>query len=120
MTRDQGSALFEVVILGFLVTLLVLQAVVATGRVHAAGEEAAEVAQAAAAWAARYGEAGDADSMARRLLPDAAVVVSSDGRSIEVQVRITVSVVGPETGPVRVAVTGRATAPISDYRSRHG
>ena len=115
---ERGSALFEVLVVGTLAALMILQATVAAGRIQAAGEEATEVAQAAAAWAARYGDPAAAEAMARRMLPEAQVVAAAAGTGIEVTVRLRVSVVGPRGGPLRTSVTGRATAPVSAYRSR--
>ena len=120
MTNEEGSALFEVLVLGVFGALLILTATVAAGSLQAAGEEATEVAQSAAAWGARYGDAAAAEAMARDLLPDARVTVSSDGHRIEVTVRSSVALIGPEGGALSTTVTGRATAAISPYRSRDG
>ena len=117
MTR--GSALVEVLVIGALLTLGISQAAVAAGRLHAAGDRASEAAQVAAAWAARHGDADDAEARARSLAPEAAgveVVRLDDEIAVEVRIRVRLlEPLGPET-----EVVGRATARIGAYRSNRG
>ena len=60
---DRGSALIETLVLGFVAVMLVLQASMAAARIQTAGEEATEVAQAAATWATRYGDRDGAEQL---------------------------------------------------------
>jgi hypothetical protein len=116
---NRGSALVEALVLGALIVAAVGYATVTAGRLHAAGERATEAAQAAAAWAARHGDADDAGRIAARLAPDAASIeVARSGGRIEVVVRIRVALAGP-AGPHRTVV-GRAGTSISPYRSNRG
>jgi hypothetical protein len=116
---SRGSALVETIVLGAVLVAAVGAGVVAAGRLHAAGEQATEAAQAAAAWAARHGDAADARRIAADLAPDAeSIEVGRMGERIEVVVRIRVAVFGP-AGPHRTVV-GRAGATISPYRSNRG
>lgn len=118
MTR--GSALIEVLVLGLAAALVVLTATVAAGRVQSAGEEATEVAQRVAQWAARYGDPDSAALLADELLPGATISITGTDEVITVVVRAPVSLVGPGGGPLRTVVTGRAEARMSPYRSHDG
>jgi hypothetical protein len=117
MTR--GSALVDTLV-GIFVAALLLQGAVAAAHLQAAGEQAQEAAAAASSWAARYGTPIDAADLARALAPDADTVQVDrliDAFSVTVILRV------PLTGPggrVSKAVVGRATAPLSPYRSNHG
>ncbi len=119
MTR--GSALIEVLVLGFVAMLVVLQAIVATGRLQAAGELVTETAQAAALQAARTGDAAAARDYIQERVTGAHLSIRLDERQARVEVRVDVALVGPTGSPLRRAVTGRATAQVSPYRSHsHG
>jgi hypothetical protein len=117
MTR--GSALVDTLV-GIFVTALLLQGTVAAAHLQAAGEQAQEAAAAASSWAARHGTPTDAADLAHSLAPDADSVQVDrllDAFSVTVSVRV------PVTGPggrVSKVVVGRATAPLSPYRSNHG
>ena len=116
---SRGSALVEVLVIGTLLSLGIVQGAVAAGRLHAAGDRATEAAQVAATWAARHGSTTDAEAAARRLAPDAAAVSTvRSGDEIQVEVRIPVALLGG-SGFHRTVV-GRATARISTYRSNRG
>ena len=114
---ERGSALFEVLAVGFMLTLLLSQAVVGVTRVREAGDRASTTAQTAALWAARSGDAADAAALAEQLAPTASVTAWRDGAEIHVVVAEEVSVIGPATGPLRYEVLGRAVASVSPYRS---
>lgn len=113
---QRGSATLEMLVLGFLITILLGQLLVSAGRLQAAGEAATEVAQTAALEAARYGDADLAVRVARSLLDDAEVSAVRIDDEIRVEVRSTVGVIGPG-GLVSRTVTGRAAARVSPYRS---
>lgn len=117
MTR--GSAVVEMLI-GVLIAALLVQVVIAAGRVQIAGEQATEAAAAAASWAARHGDAARAERIARALAPGAEAITlrSSDDR-ITVRVAIRVGLLGPD-GVVSHLVAAEAVAPISPYRSNRG
>lgn len=119
MRGSSGSSTVEILVLGFLVALMLGQALVTTGRLQAAGERAVEVAQMAALEGARYGDERLAGDLVRRLLPGAAVRAERIGDRISVAVRLDVSLLGP-SGQVSRPVIGRATARISPYRSNRG
>ena len=118
MNGDRGGALLETLVLGFLAAVIVLQVLVAAGRIQVAGEAVAETAQVAASWAARYGDAATAAQIARRMLPGTAVAVNGDEHRIRVEVRDQVSLLSPGGNRVTATVRGRASATLSPYRSR--
>jgi hypothetical protein len=115
--RERGSALLETLVIGSLALLFIGLALVAVGRIAAAGGRAEEAAHTAAVIAADRGEAGVADQVAGAIVPGADVTVTDDGHSVTVEVIIEVSLVGPASGPVTVPVRGVATVPRSPYRS---
>ena len=116
---SRGSALADTLVAA-LVAALLLQGAVAAAHLQAAGEQAQEAAAVAVSWAARHGDAGTAEVLARALAPDAeSVTVQRQGVGLSAVVRIRVSLAGPR-GEVSRVVVGRATAPISPYRSNRG
>ena len=115
---SRGSALIEVLAVGFVAVLLVLQGTVTMGRIQAAGEEVTEAAQAAATHAARHRDLGAAQVLAESLAPGADVRVTLDGAGAHAVVSRSVALVGPASAPVRRTVTGRGSAPTSPYQSR--
>ena len=117
---DRGSALIETLVLGFVAVMLVLQAAIAAARIQTAGEEATEVAQIAATWAARHGSHDGAEQLALDLLPDATVEVKGGPDRIRVTVVTEVALVGPSGSPLAREVVGRASVRISPYRSGNG
>jgi len=112
---SRGSALIDTLVAA-LVTALLLQGALAACRLQAAGETAAEAAAVAATWAARHGDAGLAAALARALAPDAEVSVAAGAGSLSAVVRLRIPLAGPG-GEVSRTVVGRATAPVSPYRS---
>lgn len=118
MTGEHGTALIGTLAIGFAVVLVVVQSLLVLGRLDAVSANVAEVASHAAQQGARYGGTADAERIARRLLPDADIVVRSDGKTLSVVVTVVVPLIGPESSPVRQTVTGRATSTLSPYRSR--
>ena len=117
MRGQRGTALLGTLAIGFLVVILVGQSLVTVGRLSAAATEAEETARYAATWAARHGDASDAERIAVGLVPDAIVEAAATDGGITVVVAVEVSLVGPEGSPLRHTVTGRAVVPISDFRS---
>ena len=117
MTGQRGIALLGTLAVGFLVVIMVGQSLVTVGRLSAAATEAEETARYAATWAARHGDASDAERIAVGLVPDAIVEAAATDGGITVVVAVQVSLVGPEGSPLRHTVTGRAVVPISDFRS---
>ena len=115
---SRGSALIEVLALGFVAVLLVLQSTVTMGRLQAAGEEVSEAAQAAATHAARHRDAAAAGALAASLAPGAAVEVTLTAGGARAVVSRSVPLVGPESTPVRRTIVGRGTAASSPYLSR--
>jgi len=117
MSEERGTALFGTLAIGFAVLLLVGQALVTIGRVSSAATTAEETARYAATWAARHGDASDAERIANTMAPEARVEAATTTDGISVTVEIEVSLVGPEGSPLTRAVIGRAVVPISDFRS---
>ena len=117
MRAEGGTALIGMLAVGFAVVLLVGQSLVTISRLRAAASAAEETARYAAAWAARHGDASDAETIAHQLSPDAIVEAAATGGGITVTVVIEVPLVGPEGSRLTRTVTGRATVPISDFRS---
>lgn len=115
MTR--GSALLEVLAIGFVATVLVLQALITVARIQVAGEEAGEAAQAAALHAARYGDVAGAQEAVARLAPGGDSSVHLGAAHAVAEVRIRVALVGPAGSPLSRVVQGEATVRLSPYRS---
>ncbi|HHC08509.1 MAG TPA: hypothetical protein ENK55_07310 [Actinobacteria bacterium] len=115
---NRGSSLLEVLVVGTATVLLVVQAVVAMGRLSAAGGLAEDAARQAAFVAARTGSVDAARRAALVAAPGADVEVTVEDGEALATVRIDVPVVGPEAAAVHLRVTGRATAAISPHRSR--
>jgi len=114
---QRGTALLGTLAVGFLVVIMVGQSLVTIGRLSAAATEAEETARYAATWAARHGDASDAERIALGLVPGAIIEAATTDGGITVVVAIEVSLVGPEGSPLRRTVTGRAMVPVSDFRS---
>jgi len=114
---NRGNAIVEVLVLGMVLVLVLLQLVVGFGRLHAAGDAVTEAAQVAALWAARSGSAADAERVAQELSPDAEVESWRAGAVIYVTVRRPVAVIGPVGSPISYWVVGRGAASVGRYRS---
>ncbi len=117
MTGQRGTTLLGTLAVGFLVVIMVGQSLVTVGRLSAAATEAQETARYAATWAARHGDASDAERIAIGLAPGAMVEAAATDGGITVVVAVEVSLIGPEGSPVRRTVSGRAVVPISEFRS---
>ena len=117
MTDEHGSALLGTLAIGFAVVLLVGQSLVTIGRLSAAATTAEETARYAASWAARHGDASDAERIAAQLAPEASVDAAETADGFIVVVEIDVSLIGSEGSPLTQTVTGRADVPISEFRS---
>lgn len=118
MSGERGVAVVGTLAVAFVFVLVICQTLITLGRLGASASEAAEVASYAAQYGVRYGDADDAARIARDLAPGATVIAVDTGSKLSVEVRIDVALIGPETGPLRRSVTGRATAAYSPYRSR--
>lgn len=113
---NRGSALVDTLVAA-LVTALLLQGALAACRLQAAGETAAEAAAVAATWAARHGDASLAAALAGALAPEAArISVAGGPGELSAVVHLNVPLAGPD-GRLSRTVIGRATAPVSPYRS---
>ncbi|GMQ85709.1 MAG: hypothetical protein BMS9Abin07_1277 [Acidimicrobiia bacterium] len=117
MTGERGTALLGTLVIGFAVVLLVGQALVTIGRISSAATTAEETARYAATWAARHGDAADAEQIARSMAPGARIHAVTTPEGISVTVELEVSLIGPEGAPLIRVVTGRALVPVSQYRS---
>jgi hypothetical protein len=113
---SRGSALVDTLVAALL-TALLLQGALAACRLQAAGENAAEAAAVAATWAARHGDAALAGTLARALAPQAeSISAGLSGGRLTTVVSLRVRLAGPD-GAVSRLVVGRASAPVSPYRS---
>lgn len=115
---SRGSALLEVLAVGFVAALLVLQTLVTVTRLQVAGEEAAEAAQAGALHGARHGDPVTAQQLVTRLSPRAhATSVRLDPGHAYAEARVRVPLVGPPGTPLTKTVRAEATVRVSPYRS---
>jgi hypothetical protein len=114
---SRGSALIEVLVVGIIVVLTLSQIVLGASRMHAAGDEASSAAHTAAVWAARSGNAADAERLAVRLAPDAEVEAWRDGSQIHVTVSRAVPIVALGSADLSYTVVGRGSAAVSPFRS---
>lgn len=117
---SRGNALIEVLVIGFGAALVVLQVTSTAAKLQAAGDEVTEVAQSAASFAARYGDAQLAEAVAIELLPNARVAVIAESGQLTVRIHTDVPLVGPSGSPISMTVTGEASARISAFRSGYG
>ncbi len=113
---DLGSALLEVLLVGALVCVVLVQILLGAGAMLAAREVAAAAAERAATWTARYGTAQEAPGIVREILPEAAVAVTEHGERITVEVRTSVDVAGL-VGVPYAEVAATRTAEIPPLRS---
>jgi hypothetical protein len=118
MSDEGGTALIGTLIIGFAVLLIVGQSLVTIGRLSSAATTTEETARFAATWAARVGDAGDAARVAERLAPGARIEAMETSEGLTVAVALDVALVGPDGSPLSTTVIGRASVPISEYRSR--
>lgn len=118
MSDERGSTLLGTLVIGFAVLLLVGQSLVTISRLSSAATEAEEAAGYAATWAARHGDAADAQQIAQQMVPEAIVGVEATPAGISVTVEVEVSLIGPEGSPLTQIVTGRAEVPVSEFRSK--
>lgn len=114
---NRGNAIVEVLVLGMVLALVLLQLIVGYARISIAGDGATSAAQTAAIWAARSGSATEAAALAEELAPGAIVEAWRDGSVLHVVVRRSVPVIGPAGGQLHYTVVGRGSASISPYRS---
>jgi len=117
MRGERGATLIATLAIGFAVLILVGQSLLTISRLSSAGTAAEESARYAATWAARYGSAADAEQIARTMVPDARVEVTTTPGGLEVIVQIDVGLVGPDGSLLTRTVTGRADVSVSQYRS---
>lgn len=118
MNGERGTALLGTLAIGFAVLMLVGQALLAIGRLSSAATTTEETARYAATWAARLGDASDAERIAREMAPGSRVEAWQGADEITVVVATDVSLAGPDGSPLSTTVTGRAVVPIGEYRSR--
>ncbi len=110
MSSNRGSALLEVVVVGFAVVALALPALIAVLRLSEAEIRATTVATDTASWVARHGALPPADR-------DVAVDVRIERDTVEVRAQVPVSVLGVRLTTVEATVERSRIAPISPYRS---
>jgi hypothetical protein len=117
MSDERGATLIGTLAIGFAVVFLVGQSLLTIGQLSSAATAAEEAAGYAATWAARHGDASDAERIAQRMMPEARVDAVATATGISVVVKVEVGLVGPEGSAVTRTVTGRAEVPTSKFRS---
>ena len=115
---SRGSAVIEVLVVGTLAVALVLATAVSSVRIQTAGERVDQAARLGADWGARWGDAAEAEAVARRHAPGSTATAARIGDRLRVTVRFRVPVAGPSGSPLSVTVVGRAESTIAPYRSR--
>ncbi len=114
---SRGSALLEVLAVGFVAAVLILQTLVTVARLQVAGEEVSEAAQAAALHGARHGDVAAAHRVLAGISPRSAATVRIDDHHAYAEVRVRVPLVGPPGTPLHRGVRAHATVRVSPYRS---
>ncbi len=114
---SRGSALLEVLAVGFVATVIVLQTLVTVARLQVAGEEVSEAAQAAALHGARHGDVVAAHGVLARISPGSAATVRITDDHAYAEVLVRVPLVGPPGTPVSTSVRATAAVRVSPYRS---
>jgi uncharacterized lipoprotein YbaY len=108
---QRGTALVEIILLGFAIVALAIPTVVSASALAAAKGEAQTAAIDAAAWYARHGSLPDRSDDG----VDLTVVAGRD--DIVVHAVVEVTVLGIGGGGVTLSLDGTARAPVSPYRS---
>lgn len=111
MTREHGTAMFEVIVMGFAIVMLVLIGVSTVARFAEATASVHSVARDGAVWMARHGQEPP---------PTDGVTISIVRRSAYVEVTATrqVFLMGVGDAAISTTVSSSVQVPISEYRSQ--
>lgn len=110
MNQQRGTALLEIIIVGFAVVLMVLPVVSTVARLTEANSTVHATARDAAVWIARHGaDPPDVDGVG--------VSVFSSGRYVEVVATQEVVLVGIFGADISRTVQSKIRVPVSQYRS---
>ncbi len=110
MMKQRGTALLEIIVMGFAVVLMVLPVVSMVARLTEANAVVHSTARDAAIWVARHG--GDPSGT-----DTISVSVSSTGESVEVVATMEVVLVGVGGATLTRMVRSTVQVPLSRYRS---
>jgi len=111
MSDERGTAMFELLVLGFAILGVFLPAVLALSGMAGAKGMADTIAVDAATWYARHGQLPTIEE------EDVVVTVTERPEGIQVRVTVDAFVVGIGGTRLTVPVTSAADVPISPYRS---
>ena len=110
MNNERGTALFEVIVVGFAVVLMVLPVISAVARLADATTTVHAAARDGAVWVARHG--GEPP-----LVDGIDVSIVENGDEVEAVAAKEVSLIGVAGATVARTIRSRVTVPISEYRS---
>lgn len=120
MFDERGSSLLSVLVVGALVLFMVIQTLLAAGRLQLAAEAAGEATRHGVTHAARYGDVSGGISIATELAPGGRIEMLQTGPVYSMKVVIAVPIFGPDRDAVSMEVSGEARAVESRYRSHDG
>jgi hypothetical protein len=110
MKHQRGSAMLEMVVLGFAVVLMVLPVILTVARLTEANASVSGAARDGAMWVARHGgEPPEVEGVH--------VVVTDRGDAVEVSAAREVSLVGVGGAKLSTTVRSRVVVSVSRYRS---
>ncbi len=110
MNEQRGTALLEIIVVGFAVVMMVLPVVSTVARLTEANATVHATARDTAVWVARHG----ADPPA---VEGVGISVFTSGRSVEVVATQEVVLVGVGGATISRTVRSRVIVPVSQYRS---
>lgn len=111
MSRERGTALIEILVIGFAVVMVVIPALLGVARLNEARLVAQTTASDTASWIARHGRVPSTER------PDVAIRVVEADEIVVVHSSIDVQVISVGGVGVTLSVDARASAPVSPYRS---
>jgi hypothetical protein len=110
VNRETGSAMFEMVVIGFAVVLMVLPVILTVAKLTEANALVSGAARDSAVWVARHGgEPPEVEGVD--------VVVTDRGDAVEVSAAREVQLVGVGGAGVSTTVRSRVVVSVSRYRS---
>jgi hypothetical protein len=110
MTNERGTALLEVIVVGFAVILMVLPVISTVAKLTEATTTVHAAARDGAVWVARHG--GEPP-----VVDGIVVSIVESGNEVEVVAAKEVTLIGVAGATVVRTVRSRVTVPISEYRS---
>lgn len=110
MTKEKGTALLEIIVVGFAVLLLVLPVIATVARLTEANATVNAAARDGAVWIARHGgEPPQVDGVVLSIVDSSA--------AIEVVATKEVSLIGVGGTTIARTLRSRVTVPVGDFRS---